>query len=141
VCGIWRCKYLKSIFTEFPYCQQPALWYTVSKLETRSEEVHVVSRKPFIDAARKYPNDSTALSDIYRTLKRIDVSNPDELKNFFPSLDRMVYRKKWWIIDVGGNNLRIMFFADFEISKIFIKHISTHSEYDKLNTFYRRNAE
>lgn len=113
----------------------------VSTLETGSSNVHVVARKPFMDAAKKYPNDSTALSDIYRTMKRITVSNPDELKNFFPSLDRMVYRKKWWIIDVGGNNLRIIFFTDFETEKIFVKHISTHSEYEKLITFYRRNAE
>ncbi|ERT13192.1 type II toxin-antitoxin system HigB family toxin [Photorhabdus temperata] len=57
------------------------------------------------------------------------------------SLDRMKYREKWWVIDVGGNNLRVMFFADFERGKIFIKHISTHAEYDKLTDYYRRNKE
>lgn len=27
----------------------------------------------------------------------------------FASLDRMKYREKWWVIDVGGGNLRVMF--------------------------------
>ncbi|MFH4210200.1 type II toxin-antitoxin system HigB family toxin, partial [Acinetobacter baumannii] len=34
---------------------------------------------------------------------------PDELKRYFTSLDRMKYREKWWVIDIGGNNLRMMF--------------------------------
>jgi hypothetical protein len=55
------------------------------------------------------------------------------------ALDTMciLYREKWWVIDVGGGNLRVMFFADFERGKIFIKHITTHAEYDKLTDFYR----
>ena len=65
----------------------------------------------------------------------------DEMKKRFASLDRMKYREKWWVIDVGGGNLRVMFFADFERGKIFIKHITTHAEYDKLTDFYRRTKE
>ena len=37
------------------------------------------------------------------------------------------------VIDIGGNNLRMMFFADFERGKIFVKHITTHAEYDRFN--------
>lgn len=50
----------------------------------------------------------------------------------FPSQDRMKYRVKWRVIDVGSGHLRVMFFADFERGKIFIKHISTYAEYGKL---------
>jgi mRNA interferase HigB len=53
----------------------------------------------------------------------------------------MKYREKWWVIDVGSRHLRVMFFADFERGKIFIKHISTHAEYDKLTDLYRRTKE
>jgi mRNA interferase HigB len=35
----------------------------------------------------------------------------------------------------------VMFFADFERGKIFIKHISTYAEYDKLTDLYRRTKE
>ncbi|MBV8044159.1 MAG: type II toxin-antitoxin system HigB family toxin [Pluralibacter sp.] len=53
----------------------------------------------------------------------------------------MKYRKGWWVIDVGGNQLRIIFFASFATGKIFIKHIVTHAEYDKLIKHYRENKE
>lgn len=34
-----------------------------------------------------------------------------------------------------------MFFADFEREKIFIKHISTHADYDEQMDYYRRTKE
>ena len=95
--------------------------------------MHVVSRAPFDTATRQFPNQAAALDDVYRTLKRENYTSPDEMKKRFASLDRMKYREKWWVIDVGGGNLRVMFFADFERGKIFIKHITTHAEYDKVD--------
>lgn len=103
--------------------------------------MHVVSRVPFDDAGRQYPNQAAAINDVYKTLKREIYHSPDEMKKRFASLDRMKYRAKWWVIDIGGSALRVMFFADFERGKIFIKHITTHAEYDKLTDFYRRNKE
>lgn len=101
--------------------------------------MHVVSRALFDEAVKQFPNDRIALEDTYRFLKRLVAKTPDEMKKYFASLDRMKYRDKWWVIDIGGNNLRIMFFADFERGKIFIKHISTHAEYDRLTKYYREN--
>lgn len=103
--------------------------------------MHVLVREPFEVAALKHPNDAASLDNLYRTLKRLTFKDPDEMKKQFPSLDRMKYRAKWWVIDVGGNNLRMMFFADFERGKIFVKHISTHAEYDKLVKYYREHKE
>ncbi|KAA8727155.1 MAG: type II toxin-antitoxin system HigB family toxin [Ewingella americana] len=101
--------------------------------------MHVVSKGPFDEAAQKFPNDAKALNDVYRAFKRGNFSDPDEMREVFPSLDRMKYRDKWWVVDVGGNNLRLMFFADFEYGRLFIKSISTHAEYDKLVKKYREN--
>ncbi|ECI4151893.1 type II toxin-antitoxin system HigB family toxin [Klebsiella oxytoca] len=103
--------------------------------------MHVVSRAPFEEAARRYPNDAVALDDTYRIMKKISARTPDDLRKYFGSLDRMKYRDKWWVIDIGGNNLRIMFFADYERGKIFVKHITTHAEYDRLTKYYREHKE
>lgn len=103
--------------------------------------MHVISREPFELASVRFPKNAQALVDAYRTLKRDAYRSPDELKQAFPSLDRMKYREKWWVIDIGGNTLRILFFADFEREKIFVKHISTHAEYNKLVDHYRRTKE
>ncbi|HCM62490.1 MAG TPA: cytoplasmic protein [Morganella sp. (in: Bacteria)] len=103
--------------------------------------MHVISREPFVLASDRFPDHAQALTDIYKTLKQGVYSTPDDLKKVFPCLDRMKYRKKWWVIDIGGNSLRMIFFADFERGKIFIKHISAHAEYDKLVAYYRRTKE
>ncbi|GKX46950.1 hypothetical protein Pcaca03_18400 [Pectobacterium carotovorum subsp. carotovorum] len=58
-----------------------------------------------------------ALADLYRVIKREMYATPDDMKKRFPSLDRMKYREKWWVIDIGGGHLRVMFFADFERGK------------------------
>ncbi|MBE8906845.1 type II toxin-antitoxin system HigB family toxin [Enterobacter asburiae] len=103
--------------------------------------MHEVSRALFDAATRQFPNKALSLDDLCRVLKKEYYPLPDDMRKRFPSLDRMKYREKWWVIDVGGGHLRVMFFADFERGKIFIKHISTHSEYDKLPNLYRRTKE
>jgi mRNA interferase HigB len=101
--------------------------------------MHVISRKAFTEAALSFPNDAAALDAAYKVMNSRYFSDPNELKAYFPSLDRMKYRDKWWVIDVGGNNLRVMFFADFVAKRIFIKHVVTHAGYDKLVKYYREN--
>lgn len=111
--------------------------------------MHVISRRPFDNAAKDFPNHTLALdavykilkSTVYKILKSTVYQNPDALREEFPSLDKMKYRDKWWVINVGGNHLRVLFFADFESAKIFVKHIVTHAEYDKLIRHYRETKE
>ena len=100
--------------------------------------MHLISRKPFIDAAKHYPNDANSIKDIYKTLKNGRFSNPDELKRVFPSLDNFKYRDKWWVIDIGANNLRLLAFIEFRDNRMYVKHIINHSEYDKLCKQYSK---
>lgn len=103
--------------------------------------MHVISRKPFNDATKLYPNDSEALVHVYTTLCNGQFSTPDELKKVFPNLDNFKYRDKWWVIDIGGNNLRMIAFIEFRDNRMYVKHIVSHAEYDKLTDKYRRNKE
>lgn len=79
--------------------------------------------------------------DIYRTLDKGDFFSPDDLRKVFPSLDNFKYRDKWWVIDIGGNNLRLMAFIEFKDNRMYVKHIVSHADYDKLNDKYRRTKE
>ncbi|MBO9483856.1 type II toxin-antitoxin system HigB family toxin [Salinisphaera sp. G21_0] len=102
--------------------------------------MHVISRKPFHDAAKKYPNDAAAIDAAYKALRNGDFSSPQELKALFPSLDNFKYKDKWWIIDIGGNNLRLIAFIEYRDNRIYVKHIVSHSEYDKLCKKYLKEA-
>ena len=103
--------------------------------------MHIISRKPFKDAAKKFPNDADAIDHTYKVLKHGEYKTPLELKQVFPSLDNFKMKDKWWVIDIGGNNLRLIAFIEFQDNRMYIKHIVPHAEYDKLSKKYRKEAD
>jgi mRNA interferase HigB len=103
--------------------------------------MHVISKEPFEQAAKRYPNDSLALMALYRLVREKDFISPAELRLVVPSLDNFKYRNKWWVLDVGGKNLRVIAYINFVNKRFYVKHIATHAEYDKLTSYYRENKE
>ncbi|MGV7962772.1 type II toxin-antitoxin system HigB family toxin [Photorhabdus tasmaniensis] len=101
--------------------------------------MRVISRIPFIEAQKRFPNERDAIQGVYLLLKSLNVKTPLELKQYFPSIDRFKYRDRWWCIDIGGNNVRLLAFIEFSMGHCYIKHIVSHTEYDKLTDYYRRN--
>lgn len=85
--------------------------------------MHVISKKPFSDAAEKYPNDRKAIMDVYNVLRAGEFETPLVLKDTFASLDNFRYIDKWWVIDIGGNNLRLIAAILFSCQKVYVKHI------------------
>jgi mRNA interferase HigB len=100
--------------------------------------MHVIARKIFNDAAKKYPNDAKAIDDLYRLLNSGSFKEPGDLRKITPSLDNFKYKDKWWVIDVGGNNLRMIAFIEFRHSRVYVRHIVNHPDYDKLTDRYRK---
>lgn len=88
-----------------------------------------------------YPNHQLALADLLNVLEKKTFIQPEEMKQYIPSLDNFKYRDKWWVIDVSGNSLRLISYIDFRSHKIFVKHIVSHAEYDKLTAYFRGNKE
>ena len=103
--------------------------------------MHVISRKPFSDAAKEFPNDAIALASVYKTLRSGTFNTPDELRTVFPSLDNFKYKDKWWVINIGGNNLRLLAFIEFRDNRIYVRYIVSHAEYDKLCRRYAKEAD
>lgn len=103
--------------------------------------MHVISRKPFNDAAKLYPNDRVAIKTTYKLLRNGTFSNPNELKSIFPSLDNFKYKDRWWVINIGGNNLRLTAFIEFRDNRMYVRHITTHTEYDKLCDKYAKESK
>jgi len=102
--------------------------------------MHIISKRPFRDVAEKHPNQREALMDIYRVLSRNSTwfSTPEEMRSLIPSLDNFKHKDKWWVFNVGGNHLRIIAFIQFVQNRMYVKHIVTHAEYDKLCERYTR---
>jgi len=100
--------------------------------------MHVISKRPFNEASKRYPNQKQALSDLYQTLSKGTFSSPDEMRKALPSLDNFKYKDKWWILDVGGNHLRLIAFIQFVQNRIYVKHIASHAQYDKICKRYAK---
>lgn len=47
--------------------------------------MHIISKAPFEECARKYPNDALALQALYRVIKETDFSTPEEMRTAFPT--------------------------------------------------------
>lgn len=47
-------------------------------------------------------------------------------------------RDKWWVLDIGGNNLRLVAFIEFRDQRVYVKYIVPLAEYDKLCKRYRK---
>jgi mRNA interferase HigB len=103
--------------------------------------VHVISKKPFSEASTKYPNDRDAIMNTYNVLRKVEFDTPSIMKETFASLDNFKYKDKWWVIDIGGNNLRLISAISFSCQRIYVKHIVTHTEYDKLCSKYRKESD
>ncbi|MEA3465099.1 MAG: type II toxin-antitoxin system HigB family toxin [Thermodesulfobacteriota bacterium] len=103
--------------------------------------MHVISRKPFNDAAKLYPNDRVSIETTYKLLRNGTFNDPNELKSIFPSLDNFKYKDKWWVINIGGNNLRLIAFIEFRDNRLYVRHITTHTEYDKLCDKYAKESK
>lgn len=103
--------------------------------------MHVISRKPFNEAVKAYPNDAEAIDRTYKVLRLGDFHTPQALREIFPSLDNFKHKDKWWVLDIGGNNLRLIAFIEFRDNRMYVKHITTHAEYDKLCKRYRKESD
>jgi len=100
--------------------------------------MHIIAKPAFAEAARKYPAHATAIMDAYKALEIGVFKNPHELKSVFPSADNFKYIEKWWVINISGNNIRLIACILFGIQTLFVKYIVSHAEYDKLNKRYQK---
>jgi mRNA interferase HigB len=96
------------------------------------EGMHLISKRPFIEAGRNHPNHRSSLEDVYHVLRKGCFVTPDEMKRVFPSLDNFKFKNKWWVINVAGNHLRLIAFIQFSQNRMYVKYILTHADYDKL---------
>ncbi len=100
--------------------------------------MHIIAKLTFAAAAERFPAQRAAIMRTYRNLKGARYNSPDDMRRQYPSLDNFKYKDGWWVLNLGGNHLRLIAFIRFAGNRMFVKHIVTHAEYDKLCDKYRR---
>lgn len=99
--------------------------------------MHVFKKKAFVEACVQYPLKTESIMAVYKVLDKSTAHNPLELKDALSTLDNFTHRSDWWVIDIGGNELRLVAEISFQKQRVYVKHIFSHAEYDKANKWYR----
>lgn len=90
--------------------------------------MHIITRKRLLDFSEKHPNTEIALDTWYRIVKKSDIANFSELREIFPSADKV---DNLTVFNISGNNVRLITAMHFNTQCIYIRHVLTHNEYDK----------
>ncbi|MEX3776599.1 type II toxin-antitoxin system HigB family toxin [Pseudomonas sp. MYb118] len=103
----------------------------------------ILTPSRFDEARVLYPNDKTGLDRCLRILKMARPGQFADLQKLFGihSIDLFKPRAaaNWVVIDVGGNNLRVIGGVNYVRQKFYVKHVFTHAEYDVANAWYLKN--
>src|SRR6185369_11670245 len=90
--------------------------------------MHIITHERIVDAQQRLPECSRALDFWYRLMKRGTYRNFAELKSAFGSVDKV---GNAFVFNVGGNKLRIVAAVHLNRTKVFVRHVLTHAEYDR----------
>ena len=92
--------------------------------------MHVITRKRLNDFAEKFPETNNALADWYRLMKQDNFNSIAEVRNVFPSADKV---GKLTVFNIGGNKVRLIAAIHYNRKKIYIRAVLMHKEYDAGN--------
>ncbi|WP_411824681.1 type II toxin-antitoxin system HigB family toxin [Leptospira sp. 'Mane'] len=90
--------------------------------------MHIISWKKLDDFIQKYPASESSLKSWFRIVKNTNFKDFNELRKVFNSVDQV---NKFTVFNINGNHFRLIVAIHFNRQKVFIRHVLTHSEYDK----------
>ena len=90
--------------------------------------MHIITRKRLLEFAEKHPGSSVSLDVWYRIVKNTKITNFSELRQIFPSADKV---GDLTVFNIGGNKIRLIAAVHYNTQCLYIRHVLTHKEYDK----------
>jgi len=90
--------------------------------------MHVITRKRLNDFAEVHPDCKAALTQWFREIRRGRFPDIQKVRSLFPHADKV---GKFTVFNIGGNKARIIAAIHYNRQKIYIRHVLTHTEYDK----------
>ena len=90
--------------------------------------MHIISYKKIREFSQVYSSADSSLNHWYRIVKNTDFDNFSKVKELFPGADQV---GNFVVFNIGGNNYRLIAFFRYQLKRLYIRSILTHSEYDK----------
>ncbi len=90
--------------------------------------MHVISKRRIRAFLEVYPDASTSLLAWLHMAEHSTWRHLVEVQGVWPSADLV---GSFVVFNIAGNKYRLIVYIDYAMRKIFIRHILTHSDYDK----------
>ncbi len=90
--------------------------------------MHIISRKALKEFWEQHPDSESSLSRWFKIIDKSDFTNFADLRKTFPTADMV---GNLIVFNLGGNKYRLIVSIHFDRSKVYIRHVLTHAEYDK----------
>jgi mRNA interferase HigB len=90
--------------------------------------MHISDRKRLRELANKHPDCASALESWCRIVKHTKFNSFAELGQTFPSADQV---GKLTVFNIGGKKALLIAEIHYHISRVYIRHVLTHKEYDR----------
>lgn len=90
--------------------------------------MHIISRKALQQFWEQYPDSESSLSRWYKIVTKTEFATFADLRHTFPSADKV---DDLIVFNIAGNKYRLIASIHFNRGKVYIRHVLTHSEYDR----------
>lgn len=92
--------------------------------------MHIITRSRLRAFAKDYPDAEEPLDVWYHIVRRARYKTSHEVKADFGTADFIGKRRV--VFDIGGNKYRLVVQIAYRWGRVFIRHVVTHKEYDRL---------
>jgi mRNA interferase HigB len=93
--------------------------------------MRVISKSRLSAFWRLHPQSQKPLAVWFEIAENADWTSLHDVKRAYPSTDYIGNDR--YVFNIAGNKYRLIVMIFFEIGRIYIRYIGTHSEYDKIN--------
>lgn len=105
----------------------------MSGADTGKVGVRVITRRRLAEFWEKHPDAEEPLKAWFRIMEGRRFRTPHEVREVFGSVDFL--RGYRTVFDIGGNKYRLVVDMRYDLGhgRVYIRHVLTHEEYDRLS--------
>jgi len=92
--------------------------------------MHIITRTRLTSFWRKHADAAESLREWIRVMRRKRYTEHLEVQRDFPSADFLGPRKA--VFNISRNRYRLVVDMRYDLGRIYIRHVVTHAEYDRL---------
>ena|SRR5690606_17079607 len=93
--------------------------------------MHLISESIFRDFYRKHPDSKEPIRKFIRTVKKANWKTLSDIKKDYNSADYLGNDR--YCFNIKGNDYRVIVLIFFRSSKVYVRFIGTHKEYERLS--------